>query len=260
MPENASPHLLLVLDGPMHGWGYLSLFDRRNCHHFPTRSALVGMFCAAAGIDRADRDGLRRWDPLRLEVHAYPKLRARLRAQPDPHTRPAARPVSYRRWWDYHTVGGGYDEKTHRYFIPVNAEGKPRGTVVTHREYLADATFVVLVSAPEAPSLVHELCQHLCQPRWGIWLGRKCCVPAFPVCHKVHPSREEALARLRWVAQWRPLDLARPLRVVVEVDRFDDGTDTLLDFPLDFERRRFAPRRVCEHLQPPEHPSPPEGS
>ncbi|MCS7238441.1 MAG: type I-E CRISPR-associated protein Cas5/CasD [Thermoguttaceae bacterium] len=254
MNENTSPHLLLVLDGPMQAWGYLSLFDRRNCLHYPTRSALLGMFCAAAGIDRADQAGLRRWDPLRLEVHAYRKLRARLRLDPTTEKRTVGRPLRYRRWWDYHTVGGGYDEKTHRFFIPFSAEGKPRGTVVTHREYLADACFVVLVAAPSEPSLLTELCVHLCQPRWGIWFGRKCCLPAFPVCHKVHPSRQEALAHLRQLAKWRPLDLDQPLRIVREVDRFEDGTDTLLDVPVDFQLRKFAPRRVCEEIPPPNQP------
>jgi CRISPR system Cascade subunit CasD len=232
------PTLLLILDGPMQAWGYLSYYDRRNILHYPTRSALVGMFCAAAGIDRNDVQGLRRWAPLRLEVHSYPKL-----------VNPQV--IAYRRWSDYHTVGGGYDRENQRRHIPVSAEKKSRGSVVTHREYLSDALFVVFVTCPghkPGRDLLEELCGHLCSPKWGIWLGRKCCIPSFPVCHKVHESKEAAMKHLQSIRQYRPMDLGRPLRVVTEVEEFDDGTDTLLDVPLDFAARRFDARRIKEDI------------
>lgn len=258
MTNSNSPHLLLVLDAPMQAWGYLSLFDRRNVLHYPTRSGLVGMFCAAAGIDRADTPGLRRWDPLRLEVHAYAKIRSRLRREDLRASATSGRPLPYRRWSDYHTIGGGYDEKRERFFIPFSADGKPRGTVVTHREFLADACYVVLVWAadPVHNHLVTELHQHLCHPKWGVWFGRKCCLPTFPICHGVHPGRDAALAYLREkVAAWRPLDLSRPIRVVTEVERFEDGTDTLLDVPVDFAKRQFRPRRVLDQPGGPATPA-----
>jgi len=252
------PTLLLVLDAPMQAWGYLSLFDRRACLHYPTRSALVGMFCAAAGIDRTDNPGLRRWDALKLEVQTYAKQRRRVTPQDLTQPARAGKPIRFRRWWDFHTIGGGYDEKTHRYCIPFSAEGKPRGVVITRREYLADACFVVFVTVrPEAnasPQLLEELCHYLCNPRWGVWFGRKACVPAFPICHGVHPSREEALKRLEELARLRPMDLTQPLRIVSEVDQFEEGTDTLLDMPVDFARRLFAPRRVKEGVH--EEPEP----
>ncbi len=252
MTDHNTPHLLLLLDGPMQAWGYLSLFDRRNSLHYPTRSALVGMFCAASGIDRADTSGLRRWDRLLLEVIAYCKRPARIRPKERAGVSTGSRRLEVRRWIDFHTIGGGYDKKTHRYFVPFSAEGKPRGSVITQREYLADACFVVLVRAadPTDEGLLTELCHNLCHPRWGIWLGRKCCVPSFPICHKVHPSRQEAFACLKRLSEWRPLDLTRPLRHVIEVDRFQDGTDTLFDVPVDFRQRQFRPRRVQEIIGP----------
>jgi CRISPR system Cascade subunit CasD len=248
---NENPCLLLLLDGPMQAWGYLSFFDRRNSLHYPTRSALLGMFCAAAGIDRSDIAGLQRWDSLRLEVRAYRKRRARIRFQQgQPHVDQDIR-LSHRRWFDYHTIGGGYDMSQDRYCIPFSASGKPRGTVVTYREFLADACFVVLVSLrnPQGDhQLLDELCRCLCAPRWGVWLGRKCCIPSFPICHGVHGSVQQALNELARISQWRPLELDHPLRIVSEVDQFEEGTDTLFDVPEDFARRRFAPRRVREEI------------
>ena len=257
----SKPTLLLLLDGPMQAWGYLSLFDRRACLHYPTRSALIGMFCAAAGIDRTDTAALRQWDSLSLEVRTYPKQRRRVTLEGLTEPARSGRSLPSRRWWDFQTIGGGYNERTHRYFIPFSADGKPRGVVITRREYLADACFVVLVSvrsqAESSHQLLRQLCGYLCNPRWGVWFGRKACIPAFPICHRVHPSREAALERLQQLADLRPIDLARPLRIVTEVENFADGTDTLLDLPVDFARRQFAPRRVCEKVAEPKEESGP---
>lgn len=233
--------LLLLLDGPMQSWGHQSMFDRRTSLGYPTRSGLIGMFAAALGIDRGDGSALARFKALTLEVVAYPKVRVHGRASPPNHR------VDVRRWVDYHTVGGGYDRKTQaRFIVPKADSGKPGDTVVTYREYLSDACFVVFTGGPTP--LLEELDRALRNPRWGIWLGRKCCVPSFPVTHGVCANRDAALGRLGEIAQHRPLDLSRPIRTVKDADSFETGTDTLMDVPLDFASRRFAPRRVDEQI------------
>jgi len=242
------PHLLLFLDGPMQSWGYQSLFDRRNTWLYPTRSGLIGMFCAALGIDRSNTTALQSLAPLHLEVFAYQKLVS---------SRRGPYPLDYQRWYDYHTVGGGYDAQREKRMIPHTADGSIRGSIVTEREYLSDICYAVLVSvAPQQPEAVAEnelldrLHQALCDPRWGIWLGRKCCIPAFPICHGVHSNRGAAITHLMKIAENRPISLDQPLRWVVEVTDFEQGTDTLRDVPLDFFQRRFGARRVCEHTVP----------
>ncbi len=224
-------NLLLILDAPMQAWSYQSYFDRRNTLAYPTRSALIGMFCAACGIDRGDTAGLHQLNPLKLEVLVYPKLNR------------GGNRVSYRRWVDYHTVGHGYDEKRFSLHIPISAEDKKKRPAVTFREYLADACFVVIVSGPE--ELLARVHDALCNPRWGIWFGRKCCVPALPICHGVFDSREAALERCRQIAKFRPM-ADRPLRTIREVQSFSEGTDTLLDTPVDFAARTFIPRRILD--------------
>lgn len=216
MPETA--YLALYLDAPLQSWGYASKFDRRTTLTHPTRSGILGMLCAAAGIDRADEGGLARVSRAAITVYVF-EQRGRL--------------------IDYHTVGGGYDTGATPLNVPHTAEGKPRGTVITHREYLESSRFGAIVSG-EAP-LIAELGAAMRNPVWGVWLGRKSCIPSSPVFRGLYPSEAEAAAALR-TAAGTPGGGA--VRVVREVSAFADGTDTLMDVPLSFARRAFAPRRI----------------
>ncbi len=177
-----SSHVLaLYLDAPLQSWGYQSRFDRRTTLSYPTRSGVLGMICAALGIDRFDSTALRRFDGLRITVLCFGG-RARLR--------------------DFHTVGGGYDRKLEKQHLPVTADGKLGNTMVTLREYLQDARFGVLLEAD--PVLLEEIGSALEDPKWGIWLGRKSCVPATPVCQGFFPSVAAAEEHLCALEASRP--------------------------------------------------------
>lgn len=208
--------LALFLDSPLQSWGYQSRFDRRTSLSYPTRSGVLGLICAALGVDRRDESGLERLqEGLSIVVYAF--------GRPSMIT-------------DYHTVGGGYDNKTESQNIVRKADGKPGDTVVTYRDYLQDARFGVLVRGEDA--LLEEILTGLKDPKWGIWLGRKSCIPASVVPQGIFSTDEEALRHLE--------DLARgkATRKVTEVERFDEGSDTLLDRPVDFFTREFKPRRI----------------
>ena len=47
-------YLALYFDAPLQSWGYASKFDRRTTLAHPTRSGVIGLLCAAAGIGIAD--------------------------------------------------------------------------------------------------------------------------------------------------------------------------------------------------------------
>ena len=218
------PVLALLLDGPMQAWGASSRFGRRATQAYPTRSGITGLLCAAMGVPRADRDTLQELSALELELLVLEKKN---------------RPMS--RWSDYHTVGGGYEPATQAGFIPTTAnDGKPRGTVLTEREYLADSAFGALLRGETG--FLRRCGEALQNPRWGVWLGRKCCVPAEMVCQGVHASRAAAVAHLEGRVG------AQTVRVIQEVERFEEGTDTVLDVPLDFSiqdpSQRNRPRRI----------------
>lgn len=46
----SQPYLLLWLEGPLQSWGHDSRFGRRETLHFPTKSGVLGMVCAALGL------------------------------------------------------------------------------------------------------------------------------------------------------------------------------------------------------------------
>lgn len=215
--------LALLLDAPMQAWGVSSRYGRRTTLAHPTRSGVTGLLCAAMGIDRGDTASLAALAGLSMETLV---IRKRHEAT---------------RWIDYHTVGGGYDSETQRGSVPTKAEdGKPRGTVLTEREYLGDAAFGVLLAGDA--DLLRRCSRGLDDPRWGLWLGRKCCIPTDLISQGLHASRAAAIAHLESRTS------CRVVRVVREVDRFEEGTETLLDVPLDFSvqdpSQRNQPRRV----------------
>ncbi len=211
-------YLALYFDAPLQSWGYASRFDRRTTLAHPTRSGVIGLLAAALGIDRADTEGLARLDSLGLSVFAF-RMGGRLT--------------------DYHTVGGGYDDKDKREARSIcrKASGGTGNTVQTYREYLEGSRFGAVVSG--SPSLIQELAGAVQDPVWGVWLGRKSCVPAARVFEGVHDDNEAALAALKRAAG---SDIVQ--RTVREADCFESGNDTLMDRPLDFATRQFAPRRI----------------
>jgi len=218
---NAPPkaYLALYLDAPLQSWGYQSRLDQRTTLPYPTRSGIIGLISAAMGIDRADANSLDQFRRLRMTVLTF--------RQGDTLV-------------DFHTVGGGYDRKTQEQFIVHTAKGGLRGqgqeTVTTYRQYLQNSRYGAVLEGPR--DHLGRLAHALIDPRWGLWLGRKPCVPASPVFQGLFGSYEQALARLEDIAG------GPARRVVREVDHFAEGSDTLMDRPLNFQTRQFAPRRV----------------
>ena len=144
----------------MQSWGHASRFERRTTALHPTRSAIIGLIAAALGIDKHGTNEaaqLARFAALRVTVITLPR---RSRRQGDLHTQ---------RLEDYHTVTG-----------IRRASGKvdDHATVQTYRHYLLDARFGVLLEGPS--TLLEEIAASLRNPKWGVWLGRKCCLPASP--------------------------------------------------------------------------------
>lgn len=239
--SNETAFLALRLEGPLQSWGFDSQFNRRNTGLMPTKSGILGMCLAALGIDRGsetERLLLQQSVKLRLLTIAVPRKLKRYGDQVDE--------LPVRRITDFHTVGGSYDkdDPLQRPHIPLNADRelktKDKQTVITHRQYLCDAFFVCVLFGDS--ELVCQLGKALENPVWGIWLGRKVCIPAAPVFVGVFTSEQEALEQL---LGGRPLSKFSWQR---EVDHFDAGKDSLPDQPVYFAApdgiRKFTLRRV----------------
>lgn len=211
-------YLALRLEGPLQSWGFDSQYNRRNTGLMPTKSAIAGMCCAALGLTRGgiqEKAFLETFQEVRMTAIAIPRNGAR-------------KELPVRRLQDYHTV-----QNTRRASGAINND-----CVLTHRQYLADAAFGVLLEGDASP--LQQIADALANPVWGVWLGRKACIPTAPVLAGVTNDRDEAL---RLLIREKPLiSFARQ----EEVENFADGRDSLPDGPVSFAsgRRVFSPRRV----------------
>lgn len=219
--------LALLLDGPMQSWGHSSRFDRRTTALHPTRSGVLGIIAAAMGIDKHAPDEqtqLARLDVLRLTTVKLDKK--------DRH----GREIPLQRLEDYHTVTG-----IRRASGKVDVDA----TVQTYRHYLLEARFGVLIEGTVA--LLEEIAAALRNPRWGVWLGRKSCLPASPLLVAVSPDRAAVWRELLQRSGYSGTELEQQFDRVVEATAKDSGADMIEDSPVGFGKpigERHAPRWI----------------
>lgn len=249
MSDPTTRALAILLDGPMQSWGSSSRFTRRETEAFPTKSALIGLLAAAAGIDKHSPDEAEKLAPLsalRLTVYRLPRAVGRLVG----------------RLSDFHTVGGGYDGPTafDKMSRPRKASGgASANAVITHRTYLNEARFIAAFEG-DAETVASAI-GHLGNPVWGVWFGRKTCLPAMPLSPVAGlDSNAAASALIGRIRDWeettrRPsfspgLDPA-DLECWEEPagDEAQPGDFHLHDQPITFGQREFHSRPV-RHRHP----------
>lgn len=208
--------LVLHLEGPLQSWGTTSQYNRRSTDLLPSRSAIMGMICAALGLARGSEDEkkwLDRCADLGMLAVAVPRMRR-------------DRELAVRRLEDFHTV-----------LHTLKASGGTKDCHITRRQYLLDAAFRVFLYGER--SVLELAAQALQDPKWGLWLGRKCCIPAAPVFAGLFDTEENALHHCL------PCHVDE-LIWVKDVPTFEDGADSVPDMPLSFATaaRRFSLRRI----------------
>lgn len=208
--------LAIRLEGPLQAWGSASQYNRRLTDLLPSRSAVTGMLCAALGLDRGsteEADFLREMTGVRMLAVAVPR-------------RMGGTAFPVRRLEDYHTVQD-----------TAKADGGLKDCHITRRQYLLDAAFRVFLSGSRA--LLEKAGAALQDPVWGLWLGRKPCIPTAPVFAGIFADEQAAIAACV------PEGLDGCLRSRDALS-FAEGTDSVADMPLSFasSARAFALRRV----------------
>ncbi|MBI5943948.1 MAG: type I-E CRISPR-associated protein Cas5/CasD [Chloroflexi bacterium] len=202
--------LLVRLSAPMQSWGTQSRFTVRDTGLEPSKSGVLGLLCAALGIDREDDDGLQPLTSLRVGIRADREGLLQV---------------------DYHTA------KDVRM-----ANGKTKDTELSNRYYLANAVFLVGLESEDL-ALLERVQAALHKPVWALFLGRKSFVPSEPIPLedglRIGETLEQALQSFPCLCEPEK----EKLRVVLEDE---DGSIVRTDQPLSFsrERRKFAPRRV----------------
>jgi len=217
MSSNSS-WLSLRLQGPLQSWGYDSQYHRRRTGLMPTKSAIIGMCCAAAGANRGsdfEKQIIAEFALLHMTSLIIPRVLN-------------GKEIGVRRLNDFHTV-----QNT----IIANGD-KNDNCVITNREYLTDANFGIILYGNK--DFLQSLANWLEDPVWGIWLGRKCCIPSAPILVGLFDSETEAL---------KPLIGDKSIESFTrqeDVDKFSNGKDSIPDQPISFDssNRKFAQRRV----------------
>jgi len=218
------PVLLMRLEAPMQSWGTQSRFTVRDTGREPSKSAVIGLLCAALGVDREDDARLADLAAMRMAVRID-------------------RPGIIMR--DYHTAGGG-PWKGRRYGVAKASGGRP-DTVVSTRYYLSDASFLVALQSDNR-ALLNECDRALRAPVWPLFLGRRSFVPGRPIPIPGDGVRgtDDLMHALRTEPLYlRPWQKPEPrLRCVVEVDDLD--AEVRRDQPLSFQNgeRSFSLRYV----------------
>lgn len=227
----------------MQSWGFDSKFGRRDTLNFPTKSGVLGLVCCAMGATGEQSELLLQFLNLKNTVISYSKAKIDNTGNLE---KIAKEPLLH----DFHMIGSGYDDKDpwQSLLIPKTSEGKAAvggGTKITHRYYLQDATFAVILEVPI--SLAESICDALQNPVYDIYLGRKCCVPTDFVYQGVYNSEKDAKASIADKVESKKHDnifLAEDF-LVVDGDSSDGDSFTLNDVPLQFgTAKKYRDRRV----------------
>ena len=222
----STKYVAIRLLGVFQSWGIDSNYTYRNSSLFPSKSAVLGLCCAAKGLNRGsaeEREFLERTADCPMTVITIPRVK---------NFSDTTTVVNIRRITDFHTV-----QRT------KTATGKNNpNAVMTYRQYLCDSQFLVLIEMD--PNTADDLGEKLLNPDWGLWLGRKSCIPSAPVLGGVFSNMEEVSSCLLNGKSINCFTLQK------EVKSFEKGSDTLRDQPLDYaiHKRVRGPRRVkiCE--------------
>jgi len=225
-----APYLLLWLEAPLQSWGCDSKFGRRDSLPFPSKSGVLGLLCCALGAGGEQQALLAELAAGDMQVVAYGPAAA------------GDRPPLLR---DFQMVGSGYDDRDRwqTLLIPKTSEGKKPamggGPKLTHRYYVQDMAFAVLLQVPAAQAA--RIAHHLHAPVWDLYLGRKCCVPTEFIYQGTFAQASEAEARAAALAAAK----SRPFSFRVREGEHEGELMTLNDVPLQFgEHKRYRDRRV----------------
>ncbi|QOC92369.1 type I-E CRISPR-associated protein Cas5/CasD [Micromonospora craniellae] len=224
--------IALCLDAPMQSWGTRSRGSIRDTAREPTKSGVVGLIAAALGVPRDESDCLAELSTLRMGVRVD-------------------REGILER--DFHVTQN----------VPTTAGGGHR-TALSHRYYLADALFLVVLTDADEDRL-DQIQRALRAPVWPLFLGRRAFPPARPLLTNgyhdgaltgqglTRQPLEMVLATHPWLEDRPEVRAAerrrpdrQPLRTVIDCDLTDPDAELRMDVPKSFtpDDRRYAARTV----------------
>ena len=182
--------ITLLFEAPLQSWGDESLFENRKTTSYPTKSAITGLICAANG---AERGGDKEKEIISILNNCKTEIYVMEQGEI---------------LEDYHTV-----------------DTNEKNNLVTRRYYIMDGKFGCTIEGKNLTKIETGLAN----PKWGGWLGRRCCIPSERIYRGKFKNKEEALKELGDVK----------LRIIED----ENGTVTK-DVAVDFEKRIFSSRKI----------------
>ncbi len=209
--------LVMKLQGPMQAWGGHTYEDLRHSELIPTRSGILGLLAACLGIDRNNVSDLQ-------ALSSGLAIAVRI----DPHK---DKRIKMRRITDFHTVMDARKVDGSRNKYPV----------VSHREYLCDVCFTVVLQ--EKGNVVFDLekiARAMQKPVYTPFLGRRAC----PISR---PLYEDLLSANDWISAF---SMVAPRKGVIYSEASLSDKDIamrLRDEPIYVRQRQFASRTLFIH-------------
>lgn len=182
--------LVFQLQAALAAWGDVAVGEYRGTREHPGASALVGLLGAALGVRRDDEAG-----------HA---------ALRDGYAFAVGTVSAGKLLRDYHTaqVPGRSDLKGRPHRTRRDELAVPKrdlNTILSARDYRQGAAWAVAVQPlPGAPHTLEALALALRQPRFVLYLGRKCCPPAAPLAPIVAETASALAALAAYLAAADP--------------------------------------------------------
>ena len=221
--------LLLWLEGPMQSWGTRSRWDPRDTSLEPTKSGIIGLIGCAMGRERGHPELERLDGDLIFGVRI---------------DRPGVVSTDFHTVTGYHRTAAGefkHSGGTAKSLAKAMEHGE--STIVSPRDYLHDAVFLVVLQASrERVQLIRDA---LAAPRWPLFLGRKGCPPARPLLDRSPNEFSDLKAALEQRARHLRSAQQGKLAAYIEDARGDlERQDALRLNPL-----RMYDFRRCQYLE-----------
>ncbi len=222
-------YLVLWFEGPFQAWGTDSKFNSRSTQAYPSKSGVLGMILAAAGLSGEQSELLASLSACNQSCYIIREGKILV---------------------DFQTVGNGYDTKDswQKKMIPKKRDGGTAtkgGSKILYKQYIQDGIFAVIQEIPEELEEVIEPAMK--NPVWPLYLGRKNCIPTEKVYNGLFDSFDDAKRKLKEIISSREGLSIR--RTIIEGERPEAGdVYSVCDVPLSFGvKKRYASRFITIH-------------
>lgn len=169
-------YIRLHIEAVLMSWGIYSPCDNRRTFPFPSRSGVGGLLGAALGLYR----GSPKLDLLHHHIRVHSRVLRKGPVKIDFHNKKLVPEES--KGDPYNPDEKNTQKRRRGIHNPEMAHKSGYGPKLSHRHYLSDAAFEVLVEIlPGSPFAPEEILRAIKRPKFPIYFGRKPYIPLVPL-------------------------------------------------------------------------------